>query len=656
MRTTIATATFVLFGAGAAAVGALNMQGSDTLKRMTTDIINNHCPAAAGITYVGGGSGTGAFGMLGGTQQVSPMSRKVNAAECPVAPGNANYNGFVAAFDALSIAHDSATAPTSDAACALTNSGTITIDPTLNGVTGLQCPKSDNSECPGNVYTIQGWQDVLRIIYADNSTSPGGVVNKSGDCNSDLRWSLVNNWGKLFAGTCNPATGGAACAQLKHAFRRDDLSGTTDAFLSLLGLQGVNSASLIDGQVYVSWNNPFCNGGKDTTLHDTAHGGSNTVTNKRFVLDRTDTTGDASSIPNVGSADCTALGNLAKCQPVDHFGDHFATYLDNDPIRRSCTGDGNADSTLDVRDGPGAADHGEQVCGAKGNLGIVLVVSPADNLTAAENYPTASCSEGFFKFVKGPDLPYGCPNGTKTLFGSCYTPAIRVGSTTTVQTYQCLNELDNTPVFSPPGTDGRVYNLHVHKATGQLQLNGDGLPVIGAWNRLHSTASITGAAGTFCAALSDATDQIGCLVHASPCSIGFAGHSVDQIAGADAFLVNGFAPTQANVEFQITGTNPGTAAGKYPLARKLYFNSLGGLKNATGAELGLAKCYADDSGAAGAFTGGGGMRGATGEVVAQGFFNTSGSVATCETMCGAPDSACTSNAGSAFPTTISGRN
>ena len=39
----------------------------------------------------------------------------------------------------------------------------------------------------------------------------------------------------------SPAAGGANCTQLKHAFRRDDLSGTTDAFLEHYGL-----ASLAD--------------------------------------------------------------------------------------------------------------------------------------------------------------------------------------------------------------------------------------------------------------------------------------------------------------------------------------------------------------------------------------------------------------------------
>ena len=117
-----------------------------------------------------------------------------------------------------------------------------------------------------------------------------------------------------------------------------------------------------------------------------------------------------------------------------------------------------------------------------------------------------------------------------------------------------------------------------------------------------------------------------------PCSVGFAGHSVDQVPGAGALLVNGVNPTQANVQFQITGVNPGTATGKYPLARKLFFNSLGGFANVTGAELGLAKCFADNGGGSFFVNGGGvtGMRGATGEVVAQGFFDTAGSAATCD--------------------------
>jgi hypothetical protein len=132
--------------------------------------------------------------MVNGTQQVAPMSRKINSpGECLVTGTGSAAEGLVIAFDGVSIASQDKTAPTT---CSLAFSGTIDVT-NQNGVAGIQCPKSDNSECPGNVYTIQGWQDVLRIIFADNSTSSGGALNKSTDCNSDLRHSLVNNWGKL---------------------------------------------------------------------------------------------------------------------------------------------------------------------------------------------------------------------------------------------------------------------------------------------------------------------------------------------------------------------------------------------------------------------------------------------------------------------------
>ena len=79
------------------------------------------------------------------------------------------------------------------------------------------------------------------MIYA--GAGPGDST-ASRDCARPERVALVNNWGNLWNGTCS---GTAGCTQLRHAFRRNDLSGTIDTFLSLLSLP----ASTI---------NPFCNG------------------------------------------------------------------------------------------------------------------------------------------------------------------------------------------------------------------------------------------------------------------------------------------------------------------------------------------------------------------------------------------------------------
>jgi hypothetical protein len=67
------------------------------------------------------------------------------------------------------------------------------------------------------------------------------------------------------------------------------------------------------------------------------------------------------------------------------------------------------------------------------------------------------------------------------------------------------------------------------------------------------------------------TNQIGCLVKANPCSLGFAGReAADSVAtfANVALRVNSIQPTNPNVENIATGGAP-----VYPLSRKLWFNS-----------------------------------------------------------------------------------
>src|ERR1700759_2952285 len=100
MRTSIVGAAFLLVGAGAGTVTALNttgnnlqLNGSDTLFDVTTDGIaacklqfSNF--AANKISYKGGGSGVGAAQMQGQVQKVAPMSRALKNTEYCPASGN----------------------------------------------------------------------------------------------------------------------------------------------------------------------------------------------------------------------------------------------------------------------------------------------------------------------------------------------------------------------------------------------------------------------------------------------------------------------------------------------------------------------------------------------------------------------------------------
>ena len=91
------------------------------------------------------------------------------------------------------------------------------------------------------------------------------------NCASDVRRSLIRNWKNLFMTDC--AAGDTTCAAgLTHAWRRSDLAGTTDAFVSILnppngtatngkgaaGSVGIGTLSAVPvGKTPKS--NPFCN-------------------------------------------------------------------------------------------------------------------------------------------------------------------------------------------------------------------------------------------------------------------------------------------------------------------------------------------------------------------------------------------------------------
>jgi hypothetical protein len=220
MRKTIASAIFLLAGAGAAALGA-NLRGSDTMEDVTKFMLNPagspFCAGTTGIVYLGGGStngeqamtGTGAAPLNAPLQSAAPMSRALGAAAvCATKQGSpATAAGVFVCLDGLAIVGNSS---------------------------------ANQATCDIKFATGNDWRDVLRLVYAGANASPdntgaGSVAN----CTSTARRNLVNNWNSMFNAPCN---GSIACTQMQHAWRRNDLSGTTDTFLSLLGLPAINTA------------------------------------------------------------------------------------------------------------------------------------------------------------------------------------------------------------------------------------------------------------------------------------------------------------------------------------------------------------------------------------------------------------------------------
>jgi hypothetical protein len=621
MKKTMLVATFLAVGAGSAGVSALSnitMKGSDTLKLFTLNVISTAvCPAAVGITYIGGGSDGGEDNMKAGAQTVAPMSKFITNKVCSTTTpgGDATAEGIAFATDGISVVASQAhlaACQTTKTATDCSASGTGAAGSGLKETGSVACAGGDPG-CSSTVvgtpgtYTfganatannVQGWQDVLRLIYLGMPQTAGknpGLQNNTlapppaaaiRDCASQTRTNLVNSWGNLFENGCE-ATGGS-CTKLNHAFRRDLLSGTTDVF-----------RELINAKLF-----PFCSA--------------------RFAGDTT----PVEYATTLVSTDPTVNGS-----PV-----YADAYQDFDPIRRHCDGDagGGADLPNPVTSGGVVtqpdfpAFTAEQVCGPQNTLGLVLVmVPPQISATPAvgDLYPTKPCQKGKLGFAAAPVIPGTtqstlCPNGDVTVGGtaalyhmdtgaidktshSCLVPLASDGD------FNCINSHNNfvNPVAPPFGAiptakrDGRIYNQHL-RVTGTSgaytsdSTIGTRANVVGNFTRIHTTRTeITGgetcpgtsADGRCCGNL-DATSQIGCLVQADPCAFGFAGGEA-----ADVVLQTSKTTPEGAFKADIAGIQ---AAGQcietasYPLSRKVYINSYIGYQNVTGQELELAKCFA----------------------------------------------------------------
>jgi hypothetical protein len=611
--------------AGVTGVGAFDqvpaMLGADSMKDLTIAIINN-CTAlhtlGDPIRYDGIGSVVGEVALrtigFGAKQMVAPMSRPLGSAICngPTATQRQGAEGMVIALAGLAI---------------VGNSGTV-------GPEGL-----DYAGTPQDPFN--NWREVLRIIYTGMPKSVGNNVFLR-DCNSQARKDIVNNWDNVFHGTVNACTdshpsvqgtGAAGYDQtnsiiepgIRHAFRPDDESGVTEVFLLQLNLSPINFEQLapagsntVQTAVYRALaNSPFCNNKRPEDKWQPV-----TLSAGRDF--------NSSQIPqmvNVGvpPGAGTGLGyapHLAGSANATNLAPYVNEYMDQDPIRRKCVGRGNNSN---------AALPFEQVCGADGALGVVLPITVPADLTTAERYPSLACAPGQGFFL-GPSLqrvttdPVRCPNGDATTDGQCLLP-VRVDLTMpNGVAFDCINPPGNVPqaVFDTDGDgsyypdaprtdgrtdiDGRAYNLILRKPNGDIRtvirnspqrVGLISVPVAASFYRIHSTRSLLSPplhVTATCATSDNATDQIGCLTRANPCSIGFAGRgALTNNPGTTSILVNGIPNTAETIRAQITG---GVV---YPFAHRLYLNTLQGfeaLQNSdatipsSDAEEEMAKCFA----------------------------------------------------------------
>lgn len=611
MKRSLVGAAFVVASIGAVGVSAgttVNLKGSDTLFDFTNAMIAG-CPGTA-APYAGTGSGNGQSAMLAGTQQVAPMSRFLNNGACSGGAAAPTVSeGLVIGLDGLSIvgsrtttasttcngnpntACDSNFQPTTGAAF----NTTITPTPAVACTTDANCPAGSGEvcACPGGAaqpcspassgtcrYTFNGWRDVLRILisgFNHDVIGTGAAQWAARDCSSSVRVSIANSYGNFFENNCASPGGDAAgpCVQIRHFFRRDDFSGTTDTVVSLLGLPAiVNPETTVNGVLEHTGATPFCNAVRPAFVYPTP---------LPTCLQGSDATWDPTQ-KNLGTG-CTKENAVYR-----------ATMQDNDPVRRLCHAN-------------------EDICSHSGDLGLVLTMNDATEpapRTNADRFNTTACLRGRLASVTAPEVFDAitqikqictrgllCPNGDVcNNLGGCVAPATGTGNVQCLSTRLTAPSLaissQAVPVANPriPAiAEGRAYNQHLFMqvgSAGAYQTNGftTPLPMTGAFYRIHTSHSMNTATNRTCQ-FADATDQIGCLVEASPCSLGYAGLgsiSASINPNSDAIKLNKQSPVTACIQSSFF---------IYPFARKLYLNTVPGFAAVTGQELQLAGCMTD---------------------------------------------------------------
>jgi hypothetical protein len=632
MRKSLAIVVGLIASAGATSAGALTVPnpffGSDTLFNVTNGAI-----AGAGLTpttaYVAGGSGTGQAAMANrvaasATQQIAPMSKMLTSGACQfgIATGAAgtdttNATGIVIGLDAVDVL--SSTTSGASAACTGSADGTAT---------GLAYSGSAVFGASGTATApAQNWKYILALVYGGKDITTGVV-----DCSQTARVNLVNNWSALFQNNCtNPAANvcgdtnhnvaGGGPNVLWHAFRRDEASGTSDVFSSLLGLSPSTSQTANNG----FGTSPYCNAlnWDATTANDTGTACSLGVhdqwTGPGGIVDPLSVTTPPHRRPPPGtwgdSPDATQTTNSADVLPTD--------LQDNDPIRRPCIG-GSTGS---------AARTAEEVCNLDKKLGLVLPVPASDfipkTLSPLKQYPTAACTGAFAQqtpvhvFTCAPfntRVHFGqCANGDALFGGNCPVPLNGVEGTGTSQcfasssTRASLVKRDGTVAptsINALTAEGRAFNLQMFNGANtdgvvayiqQVVQNGTPTPIsrdfVGGYGRIHTVATIfNGTPTSVGCQMVDATDQIGCLAAADPCSIGYAGDggkgwnsradgsltppTTTVAALSDGIRINQIYPQAASV--QSLGASPT----EYQIARKLYLNSIIGFGAITAGQAG----------------------------------------------------------------------
>ncbi len=555
-----------------------DFRGSDTLAEQVLNLIGpdvatlgtcelDQGATALNLTYAGTGSSNGERRMTADgsfatiEQRIAPMSRFLGDRACRVSDG-ADAEGYAHSIDALSIVRGTVGTSACDQ---VIFTGVITVNPgdenadstvdvsTLGEVDDTALPQ--DYTIGGGSGAIEGWKDATRILFG-GFHQDGGDSTSNQNCDSDVRRALVSEWGNYFeSGGC--ATDACDGLAISHAFRRADFSGTTDTFLSLLGLPDFDES-------------PFCNGQE---------------------LDDFDPIRRA-------------------CETDDDICQSMGTVLAGSGSQDACTDDADCIEG-ELCAGLEGGISGFCTASDNGSYGLVVpILVPEIGLDIEDAYTVdtsgnaITCDFGVFELIQAPldDSVVGggdgrCPNGSFQFAGNCFAPAEdTVGNGDPADyNYACLNAVDNNFFVGRRllTSDGRAHNLILRESNGTIIEQAPGVQTRNAAYRIRTDD---------CQELSS-TLQIGCLTGNVACSVGFAGRDAfTQVAVADGLDLNGVPPLAPNArEFlgvfvgdactvdadctaqgSTCGTgNVCTSPDPYPFARFLYLNTVVGFANIT---------------------------------------------------------------------------
>jgi hypothetical protein len=618
MRTSIVGAAFLLVGAGAATVAAVDtngnnlaLNGSDTLFDVTQAVLTSCTTqftdfSTNAISYLGGGSGAGSGQMDLGLQEVSPMSRALKSTEyCSIAtvagvstpPSPGLSEGLLVGIDGVAIVANKTN--TCVGSTAINVGITTPVAVTDTGLAGGPAPSSCPG-CTGSSYTFADSFDALKVLYFGLTHDTPATYN----CASPVRKTLIRQWTNFFSSDC--AAGDGTCSGgITHAWRRSDLSGTTDAFYNILG-----------GQAGLP-------GGKGVGTFSTVPNSSK------------------KSIPFCNSVDAQTSGVVGSVTFPTSFGGS-SDFSDNDPIRTNC----NPLTTTTDASGNIVSGSGDEVCQAArtpaasfaGDLGVVLPVFLPDSsfTSVTDYYPKKPCGTActLVAPVKS-NLTNGfvCPDsGGSTILGGCYMPFAGTADNpdprcVAAATTRCFD-------VGSKRNDGRSYNLVTVVAIGQIptanrasassfgyqfDIDANKRVLSGSFYRIHSVSAgphnvpdpTVGTTG-FCNE-NDDTSQIGCLVDSDPCSVGYAGRLASRFFPGNATGTPGNTSVADNLKaLSVLGVPPFTPGADpdlglknllqpagttplYPFSRRLYFATIYGFGKLSNGERELSQCYANNT-------------------------------------------------------------